>query len=232
MAKFSDMFAVATEEFNKGDTKGFAAYADMVAKVTGSTAEDFLAAFTLHRAKAAQESSITAINEFAATRTVTKTVMALLNKCHDHVKAFTIAEVKDSEDKVTTPGYKPKLTVVIEYTPSTGEGNDMVAAKAAFKVIAGKVSTRSGGGKGGTKKGRISLMNAYKWVNKNIDGGERFKLEAADDGGTRYWPAGDTGAGRYIPKKGLTKFLLAVENDCETLNHARSYDGMTSLRKE
>jgi len=228
-ADFSKIMGRANIKFAEGKDV-FDAYAAIVPDVCGGTEAEFRSAFAMFRQKAERDVSIKSIEKDLTSYKVPVSIVKKLAKGNDHITKFTVAPIKDAEGKVTTPGYTPKLTYVVEFIPGTEEkknddGEVIAPAKAdsaKLKLIVGKVSTRSTGS--GTKKGRISMLNAWKFGKKK---GDKFKLEACD-GGTKYYAEGDT-LGRFVKKGELTGYLKRVEGDSETIKHAASYDGMKSL---
>lgn len=226
-ADFSSTFDTATIEFAKG-ADAFDAYAVMVPKVCGGTEDEFRTAFADFRAAAERGISLKSIEKDLAAFKVTKSIIKELAKGHAHITKFTITEEKDDDGKITTPGFTPKLTYVLEYIPEVEEvkndkdeiTTEAVAASAIIKVIAGKVSTRSVGK--GEKKGRVSAFVAWEKTGKKQ--GDTFVIlkTKGSDGKVDGYKVD----GRFVGKGKLTKFLLDVHPNSKTIAHMRSYPEM------
>lgn len=226
-ADFSKIMGRANIKFALG-ADVFDAYADIVPDVCGGTKEEFLAAFADFRLAAERDISLKTIEKDVIAYKVPKSLITKLAKGQDHIAQFTITEVKDSDGKITTPGFAPKLMYVLEFIAEVEEvknakgeiTTEAKAANAILKVISGKVTTRTTGK--GDKKGRISAFIA--WKNTGKKQGDTFVIvpTKGSDGKVDGYKVD----GRFVAFRKLTSFLLAVYPDSHTIAHMKSYPDM------
>lgn len=208
----NDVLPQALKAWNDSP-KTFKSMAAMAPTFFGVDSDTFTTAFHKVRADVARAEGFKTLTDTVGKVNVTKGILNTLAIGQEWIEENTILEVKDSEGKVTTPGFVPKLSWSIEYTPSNGEDSKPVA-KLVCSIGAAKRTRRVS--KEGDKRGRISAFVAWDKTGKVQ--GDTFKIEKTS-GGYKV-------DGRFVGKGKLTGFLLKVYPNSKTIEKMKQYPEM------
>ncbi len=198
----------ARAALEKGET-AFGLYCDSVPGVRGCTKAQVIAEFNTAKLQAERGDSFKALSKKCEGYKVPKSVISLLLAGAKHVADYTVAEVKDG-DTVTTEGFTPKLTFIVELAAKEKADDE---DKGIFKVLSGRVGTRAA--KGGKVGGKSRISAFIAWEKTGKVKGDGFKI-LKTDGGYKV-------DGRFVQKGKLTAFLVKVHPKSHTVQKLRDY---------